>query len=103
MSASVADRIRKRLEEFTETLESGQPIQDLFACRKVAFRIQAKPFKPAAVKKTRRLVQASQPVFAIFLGISTKTLQAWEEGKSNPTKMACRFLDEIRRNPEYWR
>jgi hypothetical protein len=29
-------------------------------------------------------------------------VQAWESGVNTPSDMACRFMDEIRHNPEYW-
>lgn len=103
MNPTVADRIKKRLEEFTEALESGETIQNKFTCRKVEFRLKPRPYDPEAVKKTRKLLRASQKVFAMFLGTSVKTIQAWEQGTGTANKMACRFMDEIRRNPDYWR
>ena len=104
MNPTVANRIRERLEEFTKDLENGEIIQDKYTCRKVEFNLKPMPYNPEAVKQTRRLLQASQKVFAMFLGTSVKTVQAWEQGTGNPpSKMACRFMDEIRRNPGYWR
>ncbi len=103
MNPSVAERIKKRLEEFTQDLESGQIIQAKYTCRRVEFRLRPKPYNSAMVKKTRKLLGASQGVFAMFLGTSVKTIQAWEQGTSSPTKMACRFMDEIRRDLEHWR
>ena len=38
----------------------------------------------------------------MFLGVSVKTVQAWEQGLQTPPKMACRFMDEIRHDPEHW-
>jgi len=103
MNPTVADRIKKRLEEFTVALEKGEVIQDTYTCRKVEFRLKPRPYDPAAVVQTRKLLRASQKIFAMLLGTSTKTVQGWEQGLSSPSKMACRFMDEIRRNPEYWR
>jgi putative transcriptional regulator len=103
MKPSVADRIKERLEKFTEALESGDCIQEQFTCRKVEFRLNPQPYDPRDIKKTRALMGASQKIFAIFLGTSVKTIQAWEQGTSAPNKMACRFMDLIQRDPEYWR
>jgi putative transcriptional regulator len=104
MNSTVANRIKERLEEFTNDLESGETIQAKYTCRKVEFRLKPKPYNPEAVKQTRRLLGASQKVFAMFLGTSVKTIQAWEQGiGAPPNNMACRFMDEIRRNPGYWR
>lgn len=103
MNPTVADRIKKRLEEFTEELESGRNVQDKFTCRKVEFCLEPRPYSPETVKNIRVLLGASQKIFALFLGTSVKTVQAWEQGKTPPPKMACRFMDEIQRKPEYWR
>jgi putative transcriptional regulator len=102
MNPTVASRIRQRLEEFTVALESGKPIQDTFTCRRVQLDLKPTQYDPRNVKQTRKMLKASQAVFAMFLGTSTKTVQAWEQGLCVPSKMACRFMDEIRRNPGYW-
>jgi putative transcriptional regulator len=65
--------------------------------------LQPMPYNPKAVKQTRQLLSASQAVFAMFLGVNIKTLQAWEHGKTAPPKMACRFMDEIRRDLDHWK
>jgi putative transcriptional regulator len=103
MNRTVADRIKERLEKFTDALESGESIEDKFTCRKVEFRLEPQPYDPSMIKQTRKLLRASQGIFAIFLGTSVKTIQAWEQGTSAPNKMACRFMDQIRRDPDYWR
>ena len=54
-------------------------------------------------RETRDLLGASQGVFAGFLGVSVQTIRAWEQGRQNPSEMVCRFLGEIKRNPQYWR
>jgi putative transcriptional regulator len=93
--------IIKRLREFAEVLESGQPISDKFTCRKVELELKPQPYSPALVKQTRNLLNASQGVFALFLGVSVKTVRAWEQGDNTPSDIACRFMDEIRANPQY--
>ncbi len=103
MPQPVSDRIKARLEEFTDALERGDSIQEKFTCRKVEFRLEPQPYEPSKVKATRDLLRVSQRIFATFLGTSIKTIQAWEQGISAPNKMACRFMDQIRRDPEYWR
>jgi DNA-binding transcriptional regulator YiaG len=102
MKPTVASRLKQRMAEFTRVLESGDPIEDSFTCRKVKLDLKAMPYTAEAVKHTRKLLDASQSVFSVFLGVSVKTLQAWEQGTQPPNKMACRFMDEIQREPEYW-
>jgi putative transcriptional regulator len=100
--ASVAARIIEGLQDFVETLEKKQPISQKFTCRVVELDLHPTAYDPEQVKETRLLLQASQAVFARFLGVSVKTVRAWEQGVNTPNDMACRFMDEIRFNPAYW-
>lgn len=102
MKASVADRILQRLEGFTEALEKGEVIQKRFTCRRIELDLKPIPYEPEAVKKIRGLLGASQTVFARLLGVSVRTVRSWEQGINSPSDMACRFMDEIQRNPKYW-
>jgi DNA-binding transcriptional regulator YiaG len=102
MKPTVAERIKRRLEEFTNDLEDGVTIPDKYTCRNIEIDLKPMPYDPKAVKQTRKLLNASQAVFALFLGVCTKTVQAWEQGQTTPPKMACRFMDEIRYDPAYW-
>jgi len=100
--ASVGARIIEGLREFSEALEKREPIAKRFTCRKVELQLQSTPCKPETVKTTRNLLGASQGMFAQFLGVSVKTVRAWEQGINVPSDIACRFMDEIRLNPDYW-
>ena len=42
-------------------------------------------------------------LFARFLGVSVKTVRAWEQGTNTPQEIACRLMDEILHDPDYWR
>ena len=99
---SVASRIVHRLTEFTEALESDANIAQKFTCHKVALKLEPGSYAPQKVKKTRELLNLSQPLFAKFLGVAVQTVRAWEQGDNVPSDMACRFLDEINANPVYW-
>ncbi|MCI0380482.1 MAG: helix-turn-helix domain-containing protein [Gemmataceae bacterium] len=103
MKGSVEKRIVDRLQEFTEALERGEKISDKFTIRRVVRRVEPKPYEPRAVKKVRQSLGASQSVFALFLGVSVKTISAWEQGVNPPNRMARRFMDEIRKDPEHYR
>ena len=99
---SVDARIIEGLREFADTLERKEPISKKFTCRTVELHFPSVSYKPETVKATRRLLGTSQAMFARFLGVSVKTVRAWEQGINEPSDMACRFMDEIRSNPEYW-
>jgi DNA-binding transcriptional regulator YiaG len=100
--ASVGARIIQGLEEFAETLEQKGPIAKKFTCRIVELDFRPTLYGPKLVKETRKLLNASQAVFARLLGVAVNTVRAWEQGVNTPQDVACRFMDEIRRNPAYW-
>ncbi|HEX4146205.1 MAG TPA: hypothetical protein VHY91_22075 [Pirellulales bacterium] len=100
--SSIERDLIEGLEDFTAHLKSDAPIEMKYTVRRVALDIHPKPYTPTRVKSTRQLLRASQVLFGQFLGVSVKTVRAWEQGKS-PSVMACRFMDEIQRNPDYWR
>ena len=91
-----------RLQSYINALQSGEDISKKFTVRRVELRFGPHLFTPEIIKDTRRLLRASQAVFARFLGVSVQTVRAWEQGVNPPSDMACRFLDEIRLNPPYW-
>jgi putative transcriptional regulator len=90
------------LEGFVADLKSGEPIRAKYTHRRLVLDLQPTSYGPEEVRATRKLLLVSQVLFAQFLGVSPKTIRAWEQGKA-PNPMACRFMDEIQRNPEYWR
>lgn len=103
MKASVGSRIVERLQGFTEALESTDAISEQFTCRKIVLNLSPTCYSPGLVRETRKLLNASQAIFAQFLGVSPQTVRAWEQGINAPQEVACRIMDEIRHDPEYWR
>jgi DNA-binding transcriptional regulator YiaG len=103
MKDNVANKILRGLKEFTDALERDEVISEKFTCRKVTLDLQPMAYTPKAVKDTRKILKASQAVFAQFLGVKPSAVRSWEQGRQAPSDMACRFLDEIQRNPDYWR
>ncbi|UUO06943.1 hypothetical protein M4951_01205 [Blastopirellula sp. J2-11] len=95
-------KIVDRLKNFAEALESNETISDKFTCRTIKADLQPQAYSPELVKETRNLLRASQAIFANFFGVSVKTIHDWEQGRNVPQGAACRLMDEIRRNPEYW-
>jgi putative transcriptional regulator len=98
-----AGRMLERLTEFAETLESGGKIEDRYTCREVRLNLKPSAYTPQRVRQTRKLLGLSQALFAQFLGVSLQTVSAWEQGQKPPRDIACRFLDEVRHDPAYWR
>jgi putative transcriptional regulator len=100
---TVASRIIHGLEGLVDVLERKVPVTEEFNCRAIELDLQPQPYSPELVKETRKLLSASQAVFARFLGVSVKTVRAWEQGVNTPNDMACRFMDEIRLNPAHYK
>jgi putative transcriptional regulator len=99
---SVVDEMLAGLTEFAEALESGEDLGKKFTCHKLALDLRPQQYTPEMVRETRKLLSVSQPLFARFLGVSTPTVRHWEQGLANPQPIACRFMDEIRRDPKYY-
>jgi putative transcriptional regulator len=99
----VGERIVNGLKSFVEAIESGKNLSGSFTCRNMVLDLKPIEHKPKSVKAIRDQLNVSQTLFAQLLGVKPSTVQSWEQGRQAPGDMACRFLDEIRRDPEYWR
>lgn len=89
-------------DEFLDDLRVGAPIEKKYTVRRVVLELQPHAYTAERVKETRKLLNASQALFAQFLGVSVKSVRSWEQG-AKPSPMACRFMDEIRRDTPYWK
>jgi putative transcriptional regulator len=57
------------------------------------------PFNGRAVKRVRAQLRASQAVFASYLNVSSKLVQAWEAGRRQPDGPALVLLHIAARQP----
>lgn len=99
---TVGGEILRRLKGFAATLETTDDLADRFTCRTVKLNLKPQHFKPEHVKECRKLLRASQAIFAQYLGVSLSAVRDWEQGLKPPGGAACRLMDEIRRNPSYF-
>jgi putative transcriptional regulator len=95
-------KIAARLQRFVDALEEDTDLTESFNCRTVVLDLEPTEYEPEKVIQTRKLLGASQVVFARFLGVSVQTVRAWEQGVNSPSDMACRFMDEIRLDIAHW-
>lgn len=100
---TIAEELIAGFEELADALESGGDLGTRFNCYKMELDLKPHTYTPALVKETRRMLGASQRVFAKFLGVSVKTVSEWEQGRGTPRTIACRFMDEIRLNNDLYR
>lgn len=59
-----------------------------------------KEYSNTEIKEIRNNAGMTQSVFASFMGVSKKTVEAWECGRSHPTGPACRLMDILSSNRE---
>ena len=52
-----------------------------------------KRYNKNEIKAIRTHAGMTQAVFANYMGVSAKTVEAWENGTNHPTGSACRLLD----------
>lgn len=58
-------------------------------------------FSSQEIKEIRNSTGLTQVMFAKYMGVSVKTVEAWEAGRNHPDGAACRLLTITRRNPKF--
>ena len=58
-----------------------------------------KEYQPYEIKAIREQNQYSQSFFGEYLGVSLKTVQAWEAGTNKPTGTALRIFQVLEKDP----
>lgn len=59
-----------------------------------------KEYRPEEIKKIRNDLGMTQVIFAGFMGVSAKTVEAWEAGRNMPDGPARRILEMVRSDPQ---
>ena len=61
--------------------------------RVVSYKIEpVVEYSSEDIRRIRMEAMMTQHVFADFLGVSVKTVEAWERGRNHPTGPACRLI-----------
>ena len=58
-------------------------------------------FSPQQIKKVRLDANMTQKTFAACIGVSPKSVEAWEGGRSRPDGAARRLLGLMRDDPQF--
>ena len=66
--------------------------------RKKVIVVPVKQYSADEVKKIRESTGMSQYVFAEYMGVSVKTVEAWEAGRNHPSGSASRLLSMMETN-----
>ena len=59
-------------------------------------------FTPTEIRDIRKAAHLPQWLFAGCMGVSLKTVEAWEGGRSRPVGTARRMLALVREDPEFF-
>jgi putative transcriptional regulator len=94
-------------DSFAELLESaGQALAYERGARK-GYRVTRlaalhapPPLSSEEIARIRKRLRYSQSVFARVLNVSTKTVQAWEQGVRTPSDAALKLLTIAKKHPE---
>ena len=58
-------------------------------------------FKPEEIRSIRKETGLTQVLFAKYMGVSVKTVEAWEAGRNHPEGAACRLLSMTKNDPAF--
>lgn len=82
------EELIQSLQEVLDDVQSGGKKLK----RRVVTIEPVKEYKSEEIKNIRNKTGLSQRLFASYLGVSNKTVEAWESGKNHPSGAACRLL-----------
>lgn len=85
------------LSGLNEAIEDAQSTQKILK-RDVFTVVPVKNFSASDIQKIRKTTGFSQRLFAGYLGVSTKTVEAWEAGTNHPSGAASRLLSMLELN-----
>lgn len=88
--SEIYDSIMRGLSEAVEDQEKSENEKTLK--RRMVSVVPVKKYTKSEIKKIRHSVGMTQKAFACYLGVSDKTVEAWEAGKNQPSGAASRIL-----------
>ena len=92
---AIYDSIMAGLNEAIKDAQSDKP----FLKRQKISVVPVKIYNAFDVKKIRKTTGMSQNAFASYLGVSGKTVEAWESGINHPSGSSSRILSMLEMDP----
>lgn len=68
--------------------------------RRTVTIVPVKEYKASEIQDIRKKTGMSQKIFASYIGVSTKTVEAWEAGTNHPSGAASRLLSMMEMDVE---
>ena len=94
-------------ETFAELMESAEQAlsyergaREGYRVTQVAIPKPPQPMSSDEIARVRKRLKYSQSVFARVLNVSTKTVQAWEQGVRVPSDAALKLLTIAKKHPD---
>lgn len=88
------------MQGLTEALEIAQGKREAARVHRMSIQ-SVKEFSPGEIKQIRLASDMTQSAFAACIGVSTKSVEAWEGGRSRPDGAARRTLGLMQANPRF--
>ena len=90
------EKFERLMESARQALEHAEGKREL----RTTILVKTEPMGKEDVAELRAQLKCSQAVFANYLNVSPKTVQAWEQGIGKPTGAALRLLSIAKKKPE---
>ena len=92
---SLFEDLKEGLQEAIE-FEKGR-----ISAKKTTYMIApVKEFTSSEIRTIRTAAGMTQTIFACYMGVSKKTVEAWEAGRSHPTGSAFRLMGILSEHKE---
>lgn len=93
----MSDVFNSIMTGLTEALDDAKSKNNKLQ-RRIVSVLPVKQYEASEVKKIRNSTGMSQKAFASYMGVSDKTVEAWEAGTNHPSGAASRLLNMIEMN-----
>ncbi|MBD5534170.1 MAG: helix-turn-helix domain-containing protein [Lachnospiraceae bacterium] len=84
----------------TGLVEAVEDVKEKKLPRRIVTVLPVKEYRAEEVKAIRNKTGLSQKLFAGYMGVSDKTVEAWESGKNHPSGAASRILNMMEMDEE---
>lgn len=84
----------------TGLTEAVEDVKEKKLPRRIVTVLPVKEYQAEEVKAIRNRTGLSQKLFAGYMGVSDKTVEAWESGKNHPSGAASRILNMMEMDEE---
>jgi putative transcriptional regulator len=100
---SMAKKVKVNIfEDLKEALRDAAAYERGEAVNLRVSKIPSRPkaISPREIRRIRLALQASQPIFARYLNVSTNAVRSWEQGTRRPRQAALKLLVIAKKDPK---